>query len=106
MLKALGVAVLACTFLGACSIETRTAAAPTRAEGTCADYGFTPGTSSYENCVSREAESRRRGRMAREYGDATLASDSQAACSNYGLTPGSDRYDRCVRYEINARRYQ
>jgi hypothetical protein len=107
MLKALCAAVLACAFVGACSFhETKTVAAPTGANSTCVDYGFTPGTSGYENCVARETEARRRGRMTREYADTTLASDAQAACVGYGLTPGSDRYERCVRYEISARRYQ
>lgn len=56
---ALGCSVAACSY----SSETTTqAAATTRpmtgSEQACLDYGFTPGTTAYGNCVSREAEQR------------------------------------------------
>jgi len=109
MLKGLSAALLACALVGACTVrETRTVVVPagSGAENACVSYGFTPGTSSYDNCVMREAEARRRGRMARDYAESSIVSDSQNACVAYGLTPGTDRYERCVRNEISARRYQ
>ena len=109
MLKGLSAALLACALVGACAYrETKTVVVPagSSADNVCAGYGFTPGTSAYENCVMREAESRRRGRAARDYAESALVSDSQNACIAYGLTPGTDRYERCVRNEISARRYQ
>ncbi len=109
MLKGLTAALLAGALVGACTVrETRTVVVPagSGAENACVSYGFTPGTSAYDNCVAREADARRRGRMQRDYAEAALVSDSQSACVAYGLTPGSDRYERCVRNEISARRYQ
>jgi len=107
MLKGLCAALLACALVGACSYrETRTVVVPSGEDSVCTSYGFTRGTSSYETCVARETEARHRGRVARDYAESALVSDSQNACAYYGLTPGTDRYERCVRYEINARRYQ
>ncbi|HKU94973.1 MAG TPA: hypothetical protein VJR58_06835 [Vineibacter sp.] len=107
MLKGLCAGLLACALVGACSYrETRTVVVPSSEDGACTSYGFTRGTSAYETCVAREAEARRRGRVARDYAEAALVSDSQNACIYYGLTPGTDRYERCVRYEIDARRYR
>lgn len=107
MLKGLCAALLACALAGACSVrETRTVVVPSGEDHACTSYGFTRGTSAYETCVAREADARRRGRVARDYAESTLVSDSQSACIAYGLTPGTDRYERCVRYEIGARRYQ
>lgn len=56
---ALGCSVAACSY----SSETTTQAAVTTrpmtgSEQACLDYGFTPGTSDYNRCVSREAEQR------------------------------------------------
>lgn len=109
MLKGLCAALLTCALVGACTVrETKTVVVPagSGAENACVAYGFSPGTSSYDTCVAREAESRRRGRVARDYAEAALVSDAQNACVGYGLTPGSDRYERCVRNEVSARRYQ
>jgi hypothetical protein len=47
---------------------------------------------------------RRRGRVAKSYGDARTTTDSQAACTSYGLPPGTAQYDRCVQNEFAARR--
>lgn len=108
MLKGLCAALLACALVGACTYrETKTVVVPSTSEdNACASYGFTRGTSAYETCVARETDARRRGRVARDYAEAALVSDSQTSCASYGLTPGTDRYERCVRYEISARRYQ
>ena len=111
MLKGLCAALVTCALVGACTVrETRTVVVPagsgTGAENVCVNYGFTPGTTAYNNCVSREADSRRRGRVARDYADASLISDAQSACASYGMSPGTGAYERCVRYEIDARRYQ
>ena len=62
----------------------------------CLDYGFTPGTASYDRCVRLEADARARGRASMAYSQANLASDAQMACSSYGLSRGSMSYDRCV----------
>lgn len=108
MLKGLSAALLACALVGACTYrESRTVVVPATSEdNACTSYGFTRGTSSYDTCVAREADARRRGRVARDYAESTLVSDSQNACISYGLTPGTDRYERCVRYEVDARRYR
>ncbi|HEX2890609.1 hypothetical protein [Vineibacter terrae] len=107
MLKGLCAALLTCALAGACTVrETRTVVVPAGADTVCQGYGFTPGTTGYDNCVAREADARRRGRMAADYTESALVSDSQAACYSYGLTPGTTPYDRCVSYEINARRYR
>ena len=72
----------------------------------CVDYGFTPGTASYDRCVRLEADARARGRVSMAYSQANLAADAQMACSSYGLSRGSMSYDRCVNREIDARRYR
>lgn len=72
----------------------------------CIDYGFTPGTASYDRCVLRDSEARARGRMPYAYTQSALTADSQMACSSYGLTAGTMYYDRCVSREIDARRYR
>jgi hypothetical protein len=95
----------------ACSYTTTTTATvpagPYRsgAEQACLDYGFQPGTDSYNRCVVREAQSRAAGRMPADYASARLAADARDACYSYGLTIGSAPYDRCVGREIEARRY-
>lgn len=109
MLRGLCAALLACALVGACTVrETRTVVVPggSSPESLCAAYGFKPGSSDYNNCVTREAEARRGGRVAGDYGESAVVSDARNACTSYGLTPGTDRYERCVRNEINARRYQ
>jgi hypothetical protein len=108
MLKGVCAALAACALAGACAYhETKTVVAPSSGAGrVCADYGFSPGTASYDNCVARETEARRRGRVARDYAESALVSDAQSACASYGLAAGSPSYERCVRYEIDARRYR
>jgi hypothetical protein len=71
----------------------------------CVDYGFSPGTASYDRCVRRDTEARARGRAPAYYTQANLSSDAQVACSSYGLSAGTMSYDRCVSREIGARRY-
>jgi hypothetical protein len=108
MLKGLAAALVTCALLGACTVrENRTVVVPASgASAACSDYGFTPGTSSYDNCVAREAAARHRGRVARDYAHSALVSDAQTACASYGMTAGSPSYERCVRNEIAARQYQ
>jgi hypothetical protein len=95
----------------ACSYSnTTTASVPpspyrSGAEQACLDYGFNPGTDSYNRCVVREAQSRAAGRMPADYAMARLNADARDACYSYGLTVGSAPYDRCVGREIEARRY-
>jgi hypothetical protein len=72
----------------------------------CTDYGFTPGTPSFDSCVSRERAARSTGRVNRDYAEARLAGDARAACTSYGLSQSSPRYQTCVNREIDARRYQ
>lgn len=87
----------ACTYS-----ETRTvAAAP---DDSCTVYGYAPGTTAYNVCVEREAAARRRGRMAANYAEARIVTDSQDACLSYGLISGTPSYDRCVQREIAYRR--
>jgi hypothetical protein len=93
-----GALVAACSYT-----ENRTVAA-VPVEDSCTYYGYAPGTESYRLCAEREAAARRRGRVAADYAEARIVSDSQDACTSYGLLPGSDRYDRCVQREITYRR--
>ena len=98
-------------FATACSYSnTTTASVPpspyrSGAEQACLDYGFNPGTDSYNRCVVREAQSRAVGRMPADYAMARLNADARDACYSYGLTIGSAPFDRCVAREIEARRY-
>jgi hypothetical protein len=75
-------------------------------ERDCLDYGFTPGTASYDRCVQRDAHAREAGRMNRDYDQARLSEDARSACYDYGLTQGTPRYDNCVAREVDARRYR
>jgi hypothetical protein len=107
VVAAMGLSATACSYS-----NTTTAAAPypaayrSGAEQACLDYGFNPGTDSYNRCVVREAQSRAAGRMPVDYASARLNADARDACYSYGLTVGSAPYDRCVGREIEARRYQ
>ena len=93
--------------LAACTTtETRTVMVPTPVDDSCASYGYTPGTTPYNICVEREAAARRRGRMATDYAQSSVAADAQDACVSYGLIRGTERYDRCVQREIDYRRPQ
>ena len=106
VVAAMGLSATACSYS-----NTTTAAAPvpvayrSGAEQACLDYGFNPGTDSYNRCVVREAQSRAAGRMPADYALARLNADARDACYSYGLTVGSAPYDRCVGREIEARRY-
>jgi hypothetical protein len=106
VVAAVGLSAAACSYS-----NTTTAAAPpvayrSGAEQACLDYGFRPGTDSYNRCVVREAQSRAAGRMPADYAMARLNADARDACYSYGLTIGSAPYDRCVAREIEARRYR
>jgi hypothetical protein len=79
------------------------AAAQYPSRDACAYYEFPAGSPEYRVCVERELESRRLGRMNREYGAARIVSDSERACASYGLPAGSPRFDRCVRREVELR---
>ncbi|QQS12202.1 MAG: host attachment protein [Rhodospirillales bacterium] len=94
----LGLATAACT-----AYETRTVVAP-RGDDVCVAYGFMVGTPEYRQCAMREADARRRGRMAPTYGDQRIVADAQEACQTYGLARGSERYERCVQREVDYRR--
>ena len=63
VVAAFGLSAAACSY----SNTTTTAAVPSPyrsgAEQACVDYGFNPGTDSYNRCVVREAQSRAAGRM-------------------------------------------
>ncbi len=105
VVAAFGLSAAACSYT-----STTTATVPpgpyrSGAEQSCLDYGFQPGTDSYNRCVVREAQSRAAGRMPADYASARLAGDARDACYSYGLTVGSAPYDRCVGREIEARRY-
>jgi hypothetical protein len=106
VIAAIGLAAGACS----ASYETTQAVAPvvypSAAGQVCIDYGFQPGTDSYNRCVVREADARVVGRMPRDYGPARLTADAQLACSSYGLLAGTATYERCVAREVEARRYQ
>ena len=107
VVAAMGLSATACSYS-----NTTTAAAPapvayrSGAEQACLDYGFNPGTDSYNRCVVREAQSRAAGRVPADYASARLTADAQSACYSYGLMVGSAPYDRCVAREVDSRRYQ
>ncbi len=114
-LAAVGLSAAACSYS-----NTTTASAPPSAvavpagtvvvnngsQQACLDYGFTPGTASYDRCVRLEANARASGRASVAYSQANLTADSQMACSSYGLAAGTMAYDRCVSREVDARRYR
>ena len=72
----------------------------------CADYGFGPGTATFDRCAQRERAARSAGRVNRDYAEARLADDARNACVSYGLQPNSRGYNQCIGREIDARRYQ
>ncbi len=72
----------------------------------CADYGFRSGTSSFDQCVSREQAARSVGRVNRDYSPALLNTDARSACNSYGLNTGTPDYNRCVTREMDARSYR
>ena len=82
------------------------AAGATSSRQVCADYGFSPGTAAFENCVSRERAARSTGRVNRDYAEARLTDDARNTCASYGLQPNSGWYNQCVSREVDARRYQ
>jgi hypothetical protein len=88
------------------AVPAGTVIVPTGSQQACMDYGFAPGTASYDRCVRLEADARARGRASMTYSQASLAADARMACSSYGLSRGSMTYDGCVSREIDARRYR
>ena len=106
VVAAFGLSAAACSY----SNTTTTAAVPgpyrSGAEQACVDYGFNPGTDSYNRCVVREAQSRAAGRMPADYAIARINADARDACYSYGLEVGSGPYNRCVGREMDARRYR
>jgi hypothetical protein len=106
VVAAFGLSAAACSY----SNTTTTASVPSPyrsgAEQACVDYGFNPGTDSYNRCVVREAQSRAAGRIPADYAVARINADARDACYSYGLQIGSAPYDRCVNREIEARRYR
>jgi hypothetical protein len=50
------------------------APAPTTDQGACVSYGFVPGTDPYINCVRREIEARRTGKIGPTYDQILVAS--------------------------------
>lgn len=88
------------------AVPPSTSRADATARHNCVDYGFTPGTASYERCVQREANARSNGRVGRDYSDARLIQDARDACFEYGLERGTHSYDVCLVREVDARRYR
>ena len=81
-------------------------AAYTGSEQVCTEYGFTPGTTGFDRCVSNERAARATGRVNQTYAEARLNTDARNACMSYGLQPSSGWYNQCVSREVDARRYQ
>jgi len=90
----------------AVAVPPGTVVVSSNSQQACVDYGFTPGTASYDRCVRLEADARVRGRASMTYSQANLTADSRTACSSYGLAAGTMAYDRCMSREIDARRYR
>lgn len=72
----------------------------------CSDYGFRPGTASFNQCVAGEQQARAAGRVNRDYTPVQLTVDARNACNSYGLTAGTASWDRCVNREVEARSYR
>ncbi|MBL6614036.1 MAG: hypothetical protein ISP45_08505, partial [Reyranella sp.] len=64
-------------------VAAGTAVVTTTSQQACIDYGFTPGTASYDRCVRRDADARALGRVPYGYSQAALTADAQMACSSY-----------------------
>ena len=105
VMAAVGLSATACSYSNTTTASVPPSPYRSGAEQACLDYGFNPGTDSYNRCVVREAQSRAAGRMPADYAMARLNADARDACYSYGLTIGSAPYDRCVGREIEARRY-
>ena len=105
VVAAVGLSATACSYSNTTTASVPPSPYRSGAEQACLDYGFNPGTDSYNRCVVREAQSRAVGRMPADYAMARLSADARDACYSYGLTVGSAPYDRCVGREIEARRY-
>jgi hypothetical protein len=105
VVAAVGLSATACSYSNTTTASVPPSPYRSGAEQACLDYGFNPGTDSYNRCVVREAQSRAAGRMPADYAMARLNADARDACYSYGLTVGSAPYDRCVGREIEARRY-
>jgi len=107
---AVGLSATACSYSSTTQatapVPAGTTVVTTSSQQACIEYGFQPGTASYNRCVVRESEARARGRMPITYTAVNLTADAQAACSSYGLSMGTMTYDRCVSREIDARRYR
>jgi hypothetical protein len=105
VMAAVGLSATACSYSNTTTASVPPSPYRSGAEQACLDYGFNPGTDSYNRCVVREAQSRAAGRMPADYAMARLNADARDACYSYGLAVGSAPYDRCVGREIEARRY-
>jgi hypothetical protein len=46
---------------------------PASDEGACVSYGFTPGTAAYTNCLQREIDARRSGKLGPSYDQRLIA---------------------------------
>jgi hypothetical protein len=46
---------------------------PSNDEGNCVSYGFVPGTTAYTNCVQREIDARRSGKLGPTYDQRLIA---------------------------------
>ena len=101
-LATISIGLLSAACQGSYSQNTPSAAAPAyvntslSASAACADYGFRSGTTSFDQCVSRERQARAAGRMNRDYAAVQLTADARNACSSYGLAVATASYDRCV----------
>jgi hypothetical protein len=111
-LATISIGLLSAACQGSYSQNTPSAAVPAygrtslSASATCADYGLRAGTTSFEQCVSREQQARATGRVNRDYAAAQLTADARTACSTYGLAVATASYDRCVSREVDARSWR
>lgn len=60
-------AALLTAMLGACAPEAKGTGSPRSDEATCVSYGFVPGTTAYTNCLQREIDARRTGKIGPTY---------------------------------------
>ena len=99
---AIGLSAAACSYSNtttappptAVAVPAGTVVVASTSQQACMDYGFTPGTASYDRCVRLEADARARGRVSMAYSQLTWP-PMPHCCSSYCLSRGS-MANRCV----------
>jgi hypothetical protein len=75
MSKTVFMVALATLAAAACSSKQtgKAPSSPHNDEGTCLSYGLVPGTTAYTNCIQREIDARRTGKLGPTYDQPQIA---------------------------------